>query len=235
MAPKANRYADMQAFVQKEIQTQFETLYKQYATKYGVASVPLHRHNGADSPTLSPSSIDSYLPLPGTSGGVASPDVLTDGQVVNDTNQANNSQLAATVTSQTIYVDPFPILYDTESDGFQGGEAPIGTSLIVASPSEEGVTLWLRVNTVPSFTKTTVTATGSISSGSTSATLHASWPFETGIYWITFSNGESRPGGFINANTAVNWNGATTSGANATLNVSAVGWYGIAMNLLLPV
>lgn len=46
---KLEQYADMQAMVQKEIETQFPKLYEQYATKFGVADVPLHKHNKLDS------------------------------------------------------------------------------------------------------------------------------------------------------------------------------------------
>lgn len=49
---KLQQYAQIQALVQKEIDTQFPKLYKQYADKYGVASVPLHTHNGLDSPKI---------------------------------------------------------------------------------------------------------------------------------------------------------------------------------------
>jgi len=49
---KLEQYADIQPMVQKEIQSQFEKLYKQYATKYGVASVPRHTHNGFDAPKV---------------------------------------------------------------------------------------------------------------------------------------------------------------------------------------
>lgn len=49
---KLEQYAQFQAYVQKEIQTQFPKLYQQYADKYGVASVPLHTHNGIDSPRV---------------------------------------------------------------------------------------------------------------------------------------------------------------------------------------
>lgn len=49
---KMQAYEQIQAMVQKEIEVQFPKLYQQYADKYGVASVPLHTHNGFDSPKV---------------------------------------------------------------------------------------------------------------------------------------------------------------------------------------
>lgn len=58
---KLEKYSDIQALVQKEIQAQFPKLYAQEATKYGVAKTPLHRHNGLDSPRIKEWDIESSL------------------------------------------------------------------------------------------------------------------------------------------------------------------------------
>ena len=50
---KMERYQEMQAMVQKEIEKMFPKLYSQEATKYGVAATPFHQHNGLDSPQIS--------------------------------------------------------------------------------------------------------------------------------------------------------------------------------------
>ncbi len=49
---KLEQYENIQALVQKEIETQFPKLYHQYAAKFGVADVPLHYHNGFDAPQI---------------------------------------------------------------------------------------------------------------------------------------------------------------------------------------
>jgi hypothetical protein len=75
---KLEQYAAIQPMVQKDIETKlnsmFESLYKQYATKYGVASTPLHTHNGLDSPRINAWDLSSSL---GTSGSIT---FATDGQ-----------------------------------------------------------------------------------------------------------------------------------------------------------
>lgn len=87
MATKLEQFAELQPFIQKEIESQFEALYKQYATKYGVASVPLHKHNGLDAPIIPPESFEmvSFLPagnqsdvnvVQNTGPGVANESVL---------------------------------------------------------------------------------------------------------------------------------------------------------------
>jgi len=58
---KLQQYAEIQAMVQKEIKTMFPTLYSQEATKYGVASVPLHEHNGFDSNKISQANVTPAL------------------------------------------------------------------------------------------------------------------------------------------------------------------------------
>jgi hypothetical protein len=49
---KLEAYQDIQAMVQKEVETMFPKLYAEQATKYGVAKVPLHTHNGLDAPFI---------------------------------------------------------------------------------------------------------------------------------------------------------------------------------------
>lgn len=237
MATRLEQYEEIQSLVKKDIESMFESLYKQYATKYGVSSTPLHYHNGSDAPNLPAQSLVPFVPLPATAGGIANQDVL-NGQVMNDTTQASNPQLAGTKNAPTIYVDPLPIVYSSGSQTFNGGEAPIGTAIIHTNPTEAGTTLWLRVNSVPGFTGGTFTTTGNIPLGSTSATLNANWPYPTGIYWVTFTQtgaDDQYPVGFQNGSTAVNWDSPTTKNSSSTLNVSAIGWVGVNMNQLIPV
>lgn len=63
---KLEKYEEIQALVQKEIQTQFPHLYDQYATKFGVAQVPLHTHNGVDANKISQSNVIPSLRASGS-------------------------------------------------------------------------------------------------------------------------------------------------------------------------
>lgn len=78
--------------------------------QYTVTRVPIHTHNGIDSPTIPPSSEQALVALPASASGVASPIVL-NGAVVNDYRQASNILLAGTSTTPTIYVNPVPLVY----------------------------------------------------------------------------------------------------------------------------
>lgn len=238
MESNSEKYQDLQPFVQQEIKTMFNTLYQQEATKYGVSSTPLHRHNGADSPTLPAASLDPFLPLPATKGGIANPTVL-NGEKINDTNQANNPQLAGSTNSATIYVDPLPLIYGTGTQGFNGGSAPYGTIVIFANPlgdtaTGSGVELWVRANAAPNFSGGTFHFTGGISSGATSGTLNAAWTEPSGTYSIVFSDGEQRFANFTNGSTAVTWAPGLASNVTAIITVSGVGWYGFTPDLLIP-
>lgn len=239
------QYADIQALVQKEIQTMFPALYTQYATKYGVAEVPLHKHNGADAPILTAQSLDPFVPLTASSGGVADP-VILGGETINDTTQASNPGLAGTKNTPAIYVNPLPIIYGREVPGsppteqiFNGGTAPIGTAIIFANPVGDtatgtGVVLWIRVNAAPGFTTGIFTFTGPLSSGATSATLSTAWLEPTGIYYVTFSDSEVVFASFTENSTAVTWDTPLVNSASATISVSGVGWYGFTPNQLIP-
>jgi len=135
---KLEQYAEMQALVQKEIETQFPKLYQQYATKYGVASVPLHTHNGVDSPTIGNESVfnftrlpasestPQYIPAGATGPGVASLSQLA-GQVI------DNPVGSALGNPSTVFVMPLPIVWGQGvgvQSQFNGGNAPEGSTLV---------------------------------------------------------------------------------------------------------
>lgn len=52
METPLQKYAEIQAMVQKDARDIAEKVYAEKGTSYGVAKVPLHYHNGIDSPTL---------------------------------------------------------------------------------------------------------------------------------------------------------------------------------------
>lgn len=142
---KLQQYADMQPFVQKDIQTMFESLYEQMASKYGVASVPLHRHNGADSPKIGDQSVTNFVTLPSVENGVLSVTNLGT-QVVNSlalNPSGNQSQAPATVFDM-----PVPVIYASSGVGpgssFNLGDAPQGTVIMFANVTAVTSNLWVK-------------------------------------------------------------------------------------------
>lgn len=69
----------------------------------------------------------------------------------------------------------------------------------------------------------TFTFTGSLSTGTTSATLTGAWPFVTGNYSTLFSNGDIRLVTFTNGSLTAAWvgSGGLSSNATATITVTA--------------
>lgn len=84
---------------------------------------------------------------------------------------------------------------------------------------------WARFTLTPIGTVTrpfqyTFTFTAAITSGLTSATLSAVWPFATGAYTVTFSDGSTRSCTLTNGATTCTWAG---SGITATSNGAVIG------------
>lgn len=67
----------------------------------------------------------------------------------------------------------------------------------------------------------TTTTTGAIASGAVSATLSGAWGLPTGVYSVTFSNGEARLVTLTNAATTMTWSTALTSAATTAITVNA--------------
>lgn len=66
-----------------------------------------------------------------------------------------------------------------------------------------------------------LTTTGALAVGATSATLTAAWNYATGTQLVNFSSGEQRTVTFTNGSTSISWTGGLTS--TATTSISAVG------------
>lgn len=64
-----------------------------------------------------------------------------------------------------------------------------------------------------------ITATGTLSTSATSATLTIAWGGTTGVYAITFSNGNTRTTTLNNGSTTISWSGGLSGSASATINV----------------
>lgn len=65
-------------------------------------------------------------------------------------------------------------------------------------------------------TTATLTFTGSLSGGATSATLNANWASTTGPWTVTFSNGDVRAVTLTNGATTATWSGGLSSGATSS-------------------
>lgn len=81
-----------------------------------------------------------------------------------------------------------------------------------------------------SVTFVAVTATGAFVGGEVSATLTVAWPYQTGQFTTTFSNGDSRAVNYTNSSASVTWSGGL-SGA-ATVDMVADGVKAITVNFL---
>lgn len=68
---------------------------------------------------------------------------------------------------------------------------------------------------------TAYTLTGSLALAAVNATLSTNWTRTSGIYPVTFSNGDVRYVTFTNASTAISWTGGLSSTATASITVGA--------------
>lgn len=140
---KLEKYAEIQAMVQKEARDIAMQVYKEQATKYGVASVAFHTHNNVDSPRLSSGSIQEMNVLPATTGGVANLDIL-------DTQTINKVYAQGVLNPPTVYTYPAPIVFGHgvgTASQFNGGSAPNGTVLIFNNGLSQALNqIWWRAD-----------------------------------------------------------------------------------------
>lgn len=116
-------------------------VYTQLGTRYGVAKVPTHTHDGVDSVGLGASAIDQFEPLPATEGGVASPGILGS-QTINESKQSSNTTIANKFSSTLVNVDPIPVVWG-QGSGSLTTTATVptgatGATLTTAYPYESG-------------------------------------------------------------------------------------------------
>lgn len=76
-----------------------------------------------------------------------------------------------------------------------------------------------------------LTATGAISSGATSATLTAAWTYATVTQLVNFSDGEQRPVLFTNNSTSISWAQALTANVTSAITTVGVQDYAIPANV----
>lgn len=120
-------------------------VYNTMGNKYGVADIPIHRHDGVDTPNIPPTSVTGFQNLPATSGGIASPGVLGDQGLVQGSTNVGYGYLA-TGTQAVFPVFPLVIVagHGTGDDGsFNGGNAPVG-SLIFFQNGTTLSGLWVK-------------------------------------------------------------------------------------------
>jgi hypothetical protein len=88
-----------------------------------------------------------------------------------------------------------------------------------------------RSATTQTIGSSTLTATGTISSGATSATLSSSWTYPSATEFCTFSNGQLLPVNFVNGSTAITWQTGLSSDCTATISFLGFQSYPIPANI----
>lgn len=143
MVTNLQKYAEIQAMVQKDARDIAEQVYKQNAAQFGVAKVPLHYHNGSDAPIIPPLSVRGFKNLPAISGGILDPATL-GGRI------PYWIQPETSITQRPeIPVFPLPVISGDiggESLPFTeaaAGDAPDGTLLIYKEAA--AWQLWIRL------------------------------------------------------------------------------------------
>lgn len=76
----------------------------------------------------------------------------------------------------------------------------------------------------------TLTLTGSLSSGATSATLSAAWTYYTSPVLVTFSNTNQRVCRVEKGSTAISWDVPLTATATSSITVGGMQWYPLPPN-----
>lgn len=154
----------------------FKSLYDTEATRYGVASVPLHKHNGADAPTIGDGSINNFAALP-----------------------ANNPAAPQSegVTSQV----PVPGVASLASLGLQVIDNPAESGF--GNPANVWVMPLPIVHGFGTTTNLTLTANRVV--GAVSGTLTGVFGGTSGTYTTRFSTGEQRNVNYTNGSAAITW------------------------------
>lgn len=125
-------YQKIQELVKKEARAQATAVYNELGTRYNVAKVPTHLHNGIDSVPIPATSVLGFMNLPATSGGVANATTLGN-QVMTQGDAVNGYGNKATPNQAVFSVYSIPIIYGNGVglDGaFNGGDAPDGTVIM---------------------------------------------------------------------------------------------------------
>lgn len=159
-------------------------------SKYSVAKTPAHIHNNIDSPNIPAKNIVGFQILPAVDGGVLDPSLL-NGQYYNVIINSVNQPVTPTAVEF-----PITIIY-----GF--GTTDNSYTLLHDLAGAQSLTL-----------------TGSLSAGATSATLTGNWTFASGIEQVTFSNGNVRAVTFTNGSAAISWTGGLSSTATTAISTA---------------
>lgn len=89
----------------------------------------------------------------------------------------------------------------------------------------------LQTSYVSTVGSQSLTLTGSLSSGATSATLTAAWTYPTGYQLVSFSNSNSRSVLFTNGSAAITWQVGLTASATTAITTSGMQAYQIPANI----
>lgn len=134
--------------IQQEAKKAAEDVYNSKGTLFNVAQVPAHAHNNIDSKSIPPTSVDGFVPLPATSGGVVSPTTLGNQGVGQGSINVGYGYLA-TGTQASFVSFPVTTIYGhgvgTDS-AFNAGDAPEGTMIFFNNGDSQALNqLWVRI------------------------------------------------------------------------------------------
>lgn len=182
MATKLEQYAEIEALVKKTAEDTARKVYAEEATKYGVAKTPLHRHNGADSPTIGNGSINNFYALPATPVAPLQTNGIQNG--------GGDPQV------------PVPGVLWPELLGLQTVDNPAD-----AQSQSDPSNVWVMpIPSIQGFgTTTNLTMTATRPQGATTATLTALWGGTTGRQLTKFSTGEQRDVLYTNGSASISW------------------------------
>lgn len=137
----------MLAIIQQEARKAAEAVYNENGTKYGVAQVPAHSHNGVDSVQIDPSGMTGFNFLSSQGNGVLSPTNIGDRIVFWNQAKIDSGGISSPLGYRSQF-PTFPLVIingdlGEESLPFQGGEAPDGT--LIAYKTGDQWQLWFRL------------------------------------------------------------------------------------------
>ncbi len=174
------------------------------AQQFGVSQVALHTHNGIDSPVIK-SPITSYMGQVSINGS-AGPIFPTGWQVVSP--------------SVGIYIITHNLGITDKNYTIFASSLDPGRVYRVANATNDNYSNVVEIHwDTVQIGFATITFTGSVSSGATSATLTTAWVGRTSDYFVIFSTGEIRAVLFTDGSTAVSWTPALTATATSTAGI----------------
>lgn len=135
-------YAKIQDLVKQEVQTVATQIFNKLSTQYGITKTQAHSHDGVTNPKILPTSV-GFNAFSSAPGSVLAPDKLSNGQTFNNFTQ----KLPSILANYPIYNYPLCVIYGGGArGGFNGGNAPSGTSIFFDTGSFTTSGLWIKTD-----------------------------------------------------------------------------------------